>query len=134
MLAYNRSCLLVCLSVFYQWRSHEKHAIWAVFFTKQSSCNSLSYDDKSPRSTANASAYLIVNAALKNSLTNIFLCQVVTIYTLPVMAAVAVRKKVVSIGHFLPCFWLQSPKFFLFSVRSNQKQLYVLIALKIREK
>ena len=44
--------------------------------------------------------------------------------------AVAVRKKVVSIGHFLPCFCLQSLKF----IRSNQKQLYVLIALKIIEK
>ena len=69
---------------------------------------------------------------VKNSLTNIFLCQVVTINTLPVMAAVAVRKKVVSIGHFSPCFYLQSLNFFF--VRSNQKQLYVLIALKIREK
>ena len=31
----------------------------------------------------------------------------------PVMAAVAVRKKVVSIGHFSPCFCLQLLKFFL---------------------
>ena len=52
---------------------------------------------------------------------------------IPVMAAVAVRKKVVSIGHFSPCFCLQSLKFFLF-VGSNQKQLNALIALKIREK
>ena len=52
---------------------------------------------------------------------------------LPVMAAVAVRKKVVSIGHFSPSFYLQSLQLFLF-VRSNQEQLYVLIALKIREK
>jgi len=51
----------------------------------------------------------------------------------PVMAAVAVRKKVVSIGHFSPSFYLQSLQLFLF-VRSNQEQLYVLIALKIREK
>ena len=52
---------------------------------------------------------------------------------IPVMAAVAVRKKVVSIGHFSPsfCFWLL--QIFLF-VRSNQKQLYELIALKIRKK
>ena len=52
---------------------------------------------------------------------------------LPVMAAVAVRKKVVSIGYFSPYFCLQSLKFLLF-VTSNQKQLYVLIALKITEK
>ena len=51
---------------------------------------------------------------------------------LPVMAAVAVRKKVVSIGHFLPSFCLQSLQFLF--VKSNQKQLYVLIALKIIEK
>ena len=51
---------------------------------------------------------------------------------IPVMAAVAVREKVVSIGHFSPCFYLQSLKFFF--VRSNQKQLYVLTTLKIREK
>ena len=49
--------------------------------------------------------------------------------SLPVMAAVAVRKKVVSIGHFLPSFFLQSLQLFLF-VRSNQKQLYVLINWK----
>ena len=52
--------------------------------------------------------------------------------SLPVMAAVAVRKKVVSIGHFSPSFYFQSLQFFLFA-RSNQEQLYVLIALKIRE-
>ena len=40
---------------------------------------------------------------------------------LPVMAAVAERKKVVTIDHFSPCFYLQSLKFFLF-VRSSQKQ------------
>ena len=52
---------------------------------------------------------------------------------LSVMAAIAVRKKVVSIGHFPPSFCLQSLQIFLF-VRLNQEQLYVLIALKIREK
>jgi len=41
---------------------------------------------------------------------------------LPVMAAVAVRKKVVNIGHFSPCFCLQSLKSFLF-VRSNQRKI-----------
>ena len=51
----------------------------------------------------------------------------------PVMAAIAVRKKVVSIGHFSPSFYIQSLQISLF-VRSNQAQLYVLIALKIREK
>ena len=44
---------------------------------------------------------------------------------IPVMAAIAVRKKVVSIGHFSPIF--------LF-VRSNQEQFYVLISLKIGRK
>ena len=40
---------------------------------------------------------------------------------LPVMAAVAVRKKVVSIGHFSPCFCLQSWNFFhlLDQIKSN---------------
>ena len=47
------------------------------------------------------------------------------------MAAVAVRKKVVNSGQFSPCFHLQSLKSFFF-IRSNKKQLYVLIALKIR--
>ena len=47
---------------------------------------------------------------------------------LPVMAAVAVRKEVVSIDHFSPSFCFQSLQIFLF-VKSNQKQLYVLIAL-----
>ena len=42
-----------------------------------------------------------------------------------VMAAIAVRKKVINIGHFSPCFRLQSLQIFLF-VRLNQKQLYVL--------
>ena len=51
---------------------------------------------------------------------------------LPVMAAIAVRKKVISIGHFSACFRLQSLKFILF-FRLNQEQLYVLNALKIRE-
>ena len=37
---------------------------------------------------------------------------------LPVLAAVAVRKKVVGIGHFSPSFYLQSLQIFLF-VRSN---------------
>ena len=55
------------------------------------------------------------------------------VWNVPVMATVAVRKKVVSIGHFSPSFCFQSLKPFLF-VRSNQEQLYVLIALKIREK
>ena len=48
------------------------------------------------------------------------------------MAAVAVKKKVVSVVYFSN-FRLQSLQLFLF-VKSNQKQLYVLIALKIREK
>ena len=52
---------------------------------------------------------------------------------IPVMATVAMRKKVVSIGQFSPSFYLQSLQIFLF-VRSNPEQLYVLIALKIREK
>ena len=52
---------------------------------------------------------------------------------LPVMAADAERKKGVSISHFSPSFCLQSLQIFLL-VRSNQEQLYVLIALKIREK
>ena len=52
---------------------------------------------------------------------------------IPVMAAIAVRKKVISIGHFSPWFRLQSLQSFLF-VKLNQEQLYVLIALKIREK
>jgi len=43
---------------------------------------------------------------------------------IPVMAAVVVRQKVVSIGHFLPSFCLESLQFFLF-VR------FVLIALII---
>ena len=51
----------------------------------------------------------------------------------PVVAAIAVRKKVISIGHFSPCFCLQSLQIFLF-VRRNQEQLYALNALKIREK
>ena len=40
---------------------------------------------------------------------------------IPVMAAVAVRKKVVSIGHFSPCFYLQSLNFFylLDQIKSN---------------
>ena len=43
------------------------------------------------------------------------------IHILPVMAAVAVRKKVVSIGHFLPSFYLQSQHFFylLDQIKSN---------------
>ena len=53
--------------------------------------------------------------------------------TLPVMAAVAVRKKVVSIAPFSTSFGPQSLQIFLL-VRSNQEQLYVLIALKITEK
>ena len=52
---------------------------------------------------------------------------------IPVMAAVAVRQKVVIIGHFSPSFYLQSLQSFLF-VRLNQEQLYVLIALKNRTK
>ena len=42
---------------------------------------------------------------------------------LPVMAAIAVRKKVISIGHFSPSFCFQSLQMFLF-VKSNQAQLY----------
>ena len=41
------------------------------------------------------------------------------------MAAIAVRKKVISIGHFSPCFRPQSLQFFLF-VRLNQELLYEL--------
>ena len=52
---------------------------------------------------------------------------------LPVMAAIAMRKKVVSIGHFSPSFCLQLLQIFSF-VRLNQEPLYVLIALKIKEK
>ena len=47
---------------------------------------------------------------------------------IPVMAAIAVRKKVISVGHFS----LATAIFSL--VRLNQEQLYVLNALKIREK
>ena len=50
-----------------------------------------------------------------------------------VMAAVAVMKKVVSIGHFSPIFCFLSLQSFLF-VSSNQEQLHVMIALEIREK
>ena len=53
--------------------------------------------------------------------------------SIPVMAAVAARKKVVSIGHFSPSFYLQSLQFFLF-IRLNQELLYESIALKIRKK
>ena len=42
------------------------------------------------------------------------------IRAVPVMVAVAVRKKVVNIGHFSPSFYLQSLQIFLF-VKSNQK-------------
>ena len=52
---------------------------------------------------------------------------------LPARAPVAMRKKVGSIGHFSPCFCLQSLQIVLL-VKSNQEQFYVLIALKIREK
>ena len=52
---------------------------------------------------------------------------------LPVMSAIGVRKKVVSIGYFSPSFRLQSLQFFLV-VRLNGKLLYVLNALKIKEK
>ena len=52
---------------------------------------------------------------------------------MPIMAAIAERKKVVSIGHSPPSFCLQSLQIFLF-VRLNQEQLYVLKALKIRAK
>ena len=54
-------------------------------------------------------------------------------HCIPVMAAIAVRKKVVSIGHSPPSFCFQSLQSFLF-VKLNQEQLYVLNALKIREK
>ena len=53
-------------------------------------------------------------------------------HKLPVMATVAVRKKVVSIGHLSPSFCLPLQSFLF--VRSNQEQLYVLIALKNRTK
>ena len=52
---------------------------------------------------------------------------------IPVMAAVAVRKKVISIGHFSPSFYLQSLQFFIL-IRLNQELLYESIALKIRKK
>ena len=45
----------------------------------------------------------------------------------PVMAAIAVRKKVISIGHFSPCFHLQSLQFF-FYFQSNQ---YIQIAFDL---
>ena len=45
------------------------------------------------------------------------------------MAAIAVRKKVISISHFSPCFHHLSLQTSLF-VRLNQEQLYVLNALK----
>ena len=48
------------------------------------------------------------------------------------MAAVAVRKKVVSINHFSPCFCFQSLQIFSF-VRLNEEELSILNALKIRE-
>ena len=44
---------------------------------------------------------------------------------LPVMAAIAMRKNFVRIDHLPPSFCLKSLKFF---------SLYVLIALKIKEK
>ena len=53
-------------------------------------------------------------------------------YDIPVMAAVVVMKKVLSIGRFSPSVYLQSLHFFF--VWSNQQQLYVSIALKICEK
>ena len=40
-------------------------------------------------------------------------------------------RNVVSVGHWSPSFYLLSLQFFLV-VRSNQEQLYVLIALKNR--
>ena len=43
------------------------------------------------------------------------------------------HQKVVSIGHFPPSFLLQSLQIFSF-VSLNQEPLYVLIALKIKEK
>ena len=50
-----------------------------------------------------------------------------------VMAAIAVRKNVISIGHFSPWFHLQSLQIFSF-VKINQEQLYVLNALKNQRK
>ena len=52
---------------------------------------------------------------------------------LPVIAAIAVRKKFVSTGYFSLSFYLQSLQLLLF-VRLYQKLLYELIALKIRKK
>ena len=46
---------------------------------------------------------------------------------LPVMAAVAVRKKVVSIGHFSPNFYLQSMHFFHLSDQIKSNCMYVCI-------
>ena len=51
---------------------------------------------------------------------------------IPVMAAVAVRKKVVSIGHFSPSFCFQLLQILLF-VRLIQEQLSISNALKIRK-
>ena len=62
-----------------------------------------------------------------------FDCSTLYYITSNAMAAIAMRKKVVSIGHFSPCFRLQSLQTFLF-VRLNQEQLLVLNALKTREK
>ena len=74
------------------------------------------------------------NSSVSTSHIQLLLCQMYDFHhlsSIPVMAAVAVRKKVVSIGHFSPSFYLQTLHFFLFVV-SNQEQLYVLIAEKIR--
>ena len=52
---------------------------------------------------------------------------------IPVMAAIAVRKKVISVGHFSLYFHLQSLQISLF-VRLNQEQFYIFNALETREK
>ena len=52
---------------------------------------------------------------------------------IPVMEAIAERKKVVSIGHLHHAFVFSHYKFFLF-VELNQEQLSVFNALEIREK
>ena len=62
----------------------------------------------------------------------VFIPELYQTLIVPVMAAVAVRKKVVSIGHYLPSFYFKSLQIFLL-VRSNQEHLHVLVALLIRE-
>ena len=81
----------------------------------------------------NTLPYWSVGWSVGRSVTNIFelpLFFVCLWCFIPAMAAVAVRKKVVSIGHFFYAFIFSHCNFFLL----DQEQLYVLIALKFREK